>query len=78
MATLSSHTLSPPPRATLSLEYVSSVFPGNATGTIALDSSCDRTPDYYFFKMDVDGPFDIIGTTSRTFANGHVTIVSGA
>jgi hypothetical protein len=48
---------------------------GNATGTIVLDSSCDRTPDYYFFKMGSDGPFDVIGTTSRKSDDGTIKMV---
>ena len=56
--------------------YINDVNIGSATGEITLDDACDRTPNYYFFKMGADFAFDVIGETKSQYSPAGITTVS--
>jgi len=41
-----------------------------------MDDSCDRTPNYYFFKMGSDFTFDVVGETKAQYDAIGLTTVS--
>ena len=56
--------------------YILFLLLGGATGDIVLDSSGDRMPSYYYFKMGYNKAFDVVAQTeANTLPSGAISWV---